>query len=105
MQFWQNQMNFAVWSATTGCGVSQQDHLAADDPLMRALYRFHVYYQIRRILNEIQALLLQDQAWSAEHIAYERICSEFGVSPHTDWRRHGVNHGLGKVMNYWTHGG
>ena len=110
MQFWQNQMNFAVWSATTGCGVSQQDHLAADDPLMGALYRFHVYYQIRRILNEIQAPLPQDRAWSAlnnpyDRRAYERICSEFGVSPHTDWRRHGVNHGLGKVMNYWTNGG
>ena len=22
MQFWQNQLNFAMWCATTGCGVS-----------------------------------------------------------------------------------
>ena len=27
MQFWQNQLNFAVWCATTGCGVSKLDHL------------------------------------------------------------------------------
>ena len=32
MQFWQNQLNFAVWCATTGCGVSVKDHLTANDP-------------------------------------------------------------------------
>ena len=55
MQFWQNQMNFAVWCATTGCGVSAEDHLAAPEPLMQSLYYFHVYYQMRRILDELQA--------------------------------------------------
>ena len=40
MQFSQNQINFAVWCATTGCGVSAQDHLAAPDPLMRILGSF-----------------------------------------------------------------
>ena len=55
MQFSQNQINFAVWCATTGCGVSAQDHLAAPDPLMRSLYYFHVYYQMCRILDEMQA--------------------------------------------------
>ena len=29
MQFWQNQLNFAVWCATTGCGVSVEDHLTS----------------------------------------------------------------------------
>ena len=77
---------------------------------MRSLYTFHVYYQIRRILDEIQAPLPQDQPWSAfdnpyDRRAYERICNEFGVSPGTDWRRRGVNHGLGKVYSYWTHAG
>ena len=28
MRFWQNQLNFAVWCATTGCGVSYEDHLS-----------------------------------------------------------------------------
>ena len=27
MQFWQNQINFALWCATSGCGVSMQEHL------------------------------------------------------------------------------
>ena len=34
MQFWQNQLNFAVWCATTACGVSLEDHLTTSDPLM-----------------------------------------------------------------------
>ena len=110
MSWWQQQVNFAVWCATTGCGVSAQDHLQAPEPLMRSIYRFHVYYQTRRILAEIQAPLSQDQAWSAtnnpyDRRAYERICNEFGVSPHTDWHVPGPNHGLGRVYFYATGAG
>ena len=110
MQFWQNQLNFAVWCATTGCGVSLEDHLTAADALLQSVYRFHMYYQIRRILEELQAPLPQDQAWHptsnmCDHRAYERICSEFDVSPHSDWHVKGPNKGLGRVYNYWTHNG
>ena len=81
MQFWQNQVNFAIWCATAGCGVSAQDHLSAPDKLIRSLYLFHTYYQIRRILDEIQAPLPQDQVWDAfnnpyDRRAFERICNE-----------------------------
>ena len=43
MQFWQNQLNFAVWCATTGCGVSKE-HLRHKDPMTRSVFRFHAYY-------------------------------------------------------------
>ena len=110
MQFWQNQINFAVWCTTAGCGVSLEDHLTAADDLLQSVYCFHVYYQMRRILVEIQAPLPQDQAWDAENNpydrrGYERICNEFGVSPHSDWKVNSPNRGLGKVYNYWTHVG
>ena len=65
MRFWQNMVNFAAWCATTGCGVSVEDHLNSQDPMLRSFYRFHAYYQIRRILEEIQAPLPQDDAWDA----------------------------------------
>ena len=39
-QFWQNQVNFAVWCSTSGCGVSIEDHLQANDPMIQSLYRF-----------------------------------------------------------------
>ena len=105
MQFWQNQFNFAVWCATIGCGVSLEDHLSAADGLLQSVYRFHVYYQIRRILVEIKVPLPQDQAWDAvnnpyDRRGYERICHEFGVSPHSDWKVSGPNQGLGRVYNY-----
>ena len=108
MQFWQNQVNFAIWCATAGCGVSAQDHLSAPDKLIRSLYLFHTYYQIRKILDDIQAPLPQDQVWDAlnnpyDRRAFERICNEFGVSHHSDWRNRGPNNGLGKVYFYTRH--
>ena len=104
MQFWQNQLNFAVWCATTGCGVSFQDHLTATEPLMQGVYLFHTYYTVRRILTEMKATLPQDDAWnpisnSYDRRAYERLCSEFGVSPRADWRQKVFpnSNGLGDV--------
>ena len=64
MDFYQNQVNLAVWLATSGCGVSWRDHLDIDRPLARSVFRFHVLYQVRRILEELQAPLPQDRAWS-----------------------------------------
>ena len=107
MGFYQNQVNFAMWCATTGCGVSWRDHLDIDRPLARAVFRFHVYYQMRRILSELQAPLPQDKAWVAFHNpydrrAYERICREFQVDPATDWRqKSSESGGLGIV--YQSH--
>ena len=110
MQFWQNQVSFAAWCATAGCGVSAQDHLAAPDPQMQSLYYFHVYYQMRRILDELQAPLPQDRAWDVfdnpyDRRVYEQICGEFGVSPHANWRLATANNGLGRVYFYSVRGG
>ena len=41
--WWQCQLNFAIWCATAGCGVSYEDHLQANNRLLASLYRFHVY--------------------------------------------------------------
>ena len=110
MQFWQNQLNFAVWCATTGCGVSLQDHLFAEDPQIRSLYRFHFYYQTRRLLDELQVPLPDDQAWKAldntyDQRAYERLCAEFGVPTGSNWHLRGPNNGLGRAYNYWSYHG
>ena len=109
MGFWQNQVNFAVWCSTTGCGVSWRDHLDIDRPLARSVFRFHTHYQVRRILDELQVPLPQDQAWDPfqnpyDRRAYERLCREFGVDPSTDWRQKDSNSGgLGTVYQY-NHG-
>ena len=39
--WWQCQLNFALWYASAGCGVSFQDHLQTEKhPLLASLYRF-----------------------------------------------------------------
>ena len=108
MQFWQNQLNFAVWCATTGCGVSKEDHLRHKDPMIRSVYRFHVYYQIRRILKEMECPLPDDLSWNAYNNgininAYHRICSEFdigeGVSLAPHWRQKlDLSFGMGTML-------
>ena len=103
MQFWQNQLNFAVWCATTGCGVSKE-HLRHKDPMTRSVFRFHTYYQIRRILSEMSCPLPTEDSWNPLNNginmnAYERICNEFGVSTRSNWRqRYDVLNGMGSVF-------
>ena len=47
---WQTQLNFAVFCASSACGVSVE-HMHAKIPMIRSIYCFHVYYHIRRILK------------------------------------------------------
>ena len=110
MQFWQNQLNFAVWCATSGCGVSKLDHLKHKDPMVRSVFRFHVYYQIRRILNEMQCPLPNDDLFNAlnnpfDKTNFEKICTEFGISSKSDFRQKlDYSEGLGTVRYYSLHG-
>ena len=55
MKYWQQQLNFAVFCATQGCGVSREIFDSGLDlpPQIRAFYRFHVYFTVRRILCEM----------------------------------------------------
>ena len=109
MRFWQNQLNFAVWCATTGCGVSYEDHLSGDIPgFAKSMFMFHVYYQIRRIIFELKAPLPTAQSWNAfdnsfDAKSYEKICAEFNVNKNTDWHQKlDENGGLGVFFNYIT---
>ena len=64
MDFWQQQLNFAIWCATTGCGISKNNHLQFDkESFSTSLFRFHVYYQTRCILSDLKCSLPQDLAW------------------------------------------
>ena len=107
MTWWQCQLNFAVWCATAGCGVSADDHLQAKDPLLASLYRFHVYYATRRLHVELKVSLPGDQSHSRyqnayDDKAYKRLCTEFGVSPDTDWRQN-LDHGCqGLGARIWS---
>jgi hypothetical protein len=54
LTFYQNQFNMAVWFASTGGGISIADHLKYKILLIRSIFRFHTYYQIRKILKNLQ---------------------------------------------------
>ena len=109
MRFWQNQLNFAVWCATTGCGVSYKDHLSGDiSEFAKSMFIFHVYCQIRRILFELKAPLPTAQSWNAfdnsfDAKSYEQICPDFNVDKNTDWRlKLDANGAFGLIFNYVT---
>ena len=103
MKFWQNQLNFAVWGASAGCGIGVWDQPASTNTMVASLYNFHVYFQIRRILNEMKVPLPGDPIWSEtdnsyDRAAYERLCREFKVSSSTDWRqKRSKSDGLGNT--------
>ena len=115
IKYWPQQLNFAVWCATTGCGISREifdDNSAIPlPPNVRAFYKFHIYFTVRRILFQmggIQSISTLpgdptfDQFNNKYDVAsYKRICNEFGVDPSSDFRfTGGANHGLGSVYVY-----
>ena len=47
IRLWQTQLNFAVWCALSACGVSSAHLNYTKHPMIRSVYRFHVYYHVR----------------------------------------------------------
>ena len=88
---WQSQLNFAIFCAISACGVSVE-HLNAKEPMIRSIYRFHVYYHIRRILKILEIPLPYENSFNQYNNPYNHekfigICSEYGVSNDlTKWR-------------------
>ena len=88
---WQSQLNFMVFCASSACGVSVE-HLNAKEPMIRSIYRFHVYYHIRRILKILEIPPPYENSFNQynnpyNHEKFIRICSEYGVSNDlTKWR-------------------
>ena len=88
---WQSQLNFVVFCASSACGVSVE-HLNAKEPMIRSIYRFHVYYHIRRILKILEIPLPYENSFNQYNNPYNHekfigICSKYGVSNDlTKWR-------------------
>ena len=53
MRLWQTQLNFAVWCASSACGVSSAHLNYTKHPMIRAIYRFHMYYHMRRVSKRL----------------------------------------------------
>jgi len=110
MKYWPQQLNFAVYCATQGCRISREvfDSGVELPEQIRAFYRFHVYFTVRRILFQMGGIqsvsaLPGDPTFNPsgnkyDMASYKRICAEFGIAPTSDFRfTGGKNHGLGNV--------
>ena len=84
LSLWQTQLNFAIYCSTTACGISL-DHLHySKSPLVNSLFRFHVIYQIKRVLRRLGAALPTDNGFKAfqntwQKAAFYNLCNEFDV--------------------------
>ena len=110
MIYWPQQLNFAMFCATQGCGISREifDEGLPLTPQIRSFYQFHVYFTVRRVLYQLGGIqsmsaLPGDPTFNPlnnhyDVASYRRICAEFGIDPSSDFRfTIGKNHGLGRV--------
>ena len=54
-------------TVSSACGVSVE-HLNAKEPMIRSIYRFHVYYHIRRILKILEIPLPYENSFNQYNI-------------------------------------
>ena len=100
-KYWPQQLNFAVWCATCGCGISLAE-IDSYPKIIQGFLKFHVYFTVRRVLYELGVPLPDESAFDqVDNVytksAFESLCNEFGVS-NADLRfKKGRNHGMGNV--------
>ena len=84
MRLWQTQLKFAVWCTSSACGVSSAHLNYKKHPMIRSVYRFHVYYHVRRILKRLQTPLPHETGFNAADNPYTeseffKICEDYRV--------------------------
>ena len=84
LNLWQMQLNFVVFCASSACGVSSEHLNYTKQPMIRAVYQFHVYYHVRRVLKRLQAPLIHKTGFRAADNPFTKseffkICEDYGV--------------------------
>ena len=65
------QLDFAMFCVTSALSISWQ-HLNHPNLLVRAVYRFHVYFHVRLTLHELRISLPHEDHFSKVKNAYEK---------------------------------
>ena len=73
MRLWQTQLHFAVWCASSACGVSSVHLNYEEHPMIRAVYCLHVYYHVRRVLKRLQTPLPHKTSFNAADNPYTEL--------------------------------
>ena len=84
MQLWQTQLNFAVWCASSACGVSSANSNYTKHPMIRAVYHFQMYYHVRQVLKRLQVPLPHESSFNVSDnpntsSEFLKICKDYGV--------------------------
>ena len=84
MKLWQTQLNFAVFCASSACGVSSAHLNYTKHALIKSFYRFHVYYQTRRVLKRLQVVLPHEANFNPVDNPYTKeefynLCHDYNV--------------------------
>ena len=84
LKLWQTQLNYVVFCASFACGVSSAPQNYTKHPMIRSVYRFHVYYHVRRILKKIQVPLPHETGFNAADNPYTeseffKMCEDYRV--------------------------
>ena len=84
MRLWPTQLNFVVWCASSACGVSSAHLNYKKHPMITAVYHFHVYYHVMRVLKRLQTPLPHETGFNAADNPYTesdflKICENYRV--------------------------
>ena len=84
LKLWQTQLNFAVFCASSACGVISAHLNYTKHPMIRLVYQFHVYYHVRRVLKRLQAPLPCETGFNVAGNPYTeseffKICEDYRV--------------------------
>ena len=70
LKLWQTQSNFTVFCALSTCRVSSAHFNYTKHPMIRPVYRLHIYYHVRRILKNLQVPLPPETSFNAADNPY-----------------------------------
>ena len=80
-----NTVNYVVFCASSACGVSSAHLNYTKHPMIRSVYRFRVYYHMRRVLKRLQVPLPHETGFNAADNPYTeseffKICEDYRVA-------------------------
>ena len=79
-----NSVEFRCVVTLSACGVSSAQLNYTKHPMIRAVYHFHVYYQVRRVLRRLQTPLPHETGFNTVDNPYAesgflKICEDYRV--------------------------
>ena len=78
LKLWQTQLNYMVFCALSACELSSAHLNYTKHPMVTSVYRFHVYYHVRRILKKLQRPAdTADNPYTESE--FSKICEDYRV--------------------------